>query len=113
MPTLNLPADPNLDDLTLAWEAQYWGKKSWLLMSKTFERWKLYFGEARRPRDIFRSDVAEYKDWLRKKGWSDNSIVSEMERLRRFYRLLDELELVEKDFNPATGMSPKRIRRPR
>jgi hypothetical protein len=54
--------------------------------------------------------VAEYKEWLTKKGWKDSSIVSEMERLRRFYRVLDERELIEAGFNPATGMSPKRIR---
>lgn len=103
-------ADPSLKDLQLFWEKQFWGKKSWEIMCRTYEQWVKFFGAERRPRDIFRSDVADYKVWLRKKGWTDTRICLEMEKLRRFYRLLNDLELVEKDFNPAEGMSPKRVR---
>jgi site-specific recombinase XerD len=105
-----LPPDPSLKDLQLFWESQYWGKRSWEMMSRVYENWMKFFGADRKPRDIFRSDIAAYKIWLTKKGWSDTSIATECERLRRFYRLLNELELVEEGWNPATGMSPKRIR---
>jgi hypothetical protein len=107
---ITVPADPSLKDLQLLWESTYWGKGSWKLMCRTYERWMKYFNEERKPRDIFRADVAEYKEWLTKKGWKDSSIIAEMERLRRFYRILDERELIEAGFNPATGMSPRRIR---
>lgn len=107
---MTVPPDPSLRDLQLLWEKQYWGTKSWQMMSRAYEQWTKFFGADRRPRDIFRSDIAEYREWLRKKGWKDSSICVEIERIRRFYRLLNELELVELDFNPATDMSPRRIR---
>jgi hypothetical protein len=105
-----LPPNPSLLDLQRLWESQYHGKRSWLIMCKTYERWMKFFGPDRQPRDIFRSDIAAYKIWLSAKGWKDGSVTVEMERLRRFYRVLDERELIEAGFNPATGMSPRRIR---
>lgn len=107
---ITVPADPSMKDLQLMWEAQYWGRKSWLIMCKAYERWMKFFGEDRKPRDIFRSDIAEFRTWLTKKGWGNGSIIAEIERIRRFYRLLDERELIEAGFNPAEGMSPRRIR---
>lgn len=110
MGTLKLPTDPSLKDLQLAFESQYWGKKSWLSASHIYEEWIKFFGESRKPRDIFRSDVAEYRDWCRKKGNSDATTHMKIHLGARFFRLLDELELIEKDFNPFTGMAPRRIR---
>jgi site-specific recombinase XerD len=95
-----IPPDPSLKDLQLYWESKYWGKRSWNMMARFYEDFMKYFGEARKPRDIFRSDVVEYKHWLEKKGWSERSIESSCERWRRFYRWLDERELIEKDWNP-------------
>lgn len=105
-----LPPDPSLKDLQLVWESQYWGKKSWNAMCYVYEQWLTFFGSERRPRDIFRSDVAAFREWLRKKGNSDNSINTKIHVGARFYRFLNELELVEKDFNPFTDMAPKRVR---
>ena len=109
---MTIPSDPSLGDLQFFWEKQFHQKSSatWRMMCQSYERWMKYFGEDRRPRDIFRSDIAEYREWLQRKGWKDSSICNELERLRRLYRLFDELEIVELGFNPATGMSPPRIR---
>jgi hypothetical protein len=110
MSVLKLPPDPSLKDLQLAWESQYWGKSSWEQASRVYDQWSKFFGEERKPRDIFRADVAAYREWLTKKGNTDTTINSKIYMLSRFYRLLDELELVEKGFNPSVGMAPKRIR---
>lgn len=109
---LNLPPDPSLKDLQLVWEKQYWYKKrgTWRVMIKAYEGWMKFFGEGRKPRDIFRTDVAAYKIWLTKRGLSDSSINALCHNGARLYRLLDELELVEAGFNPFTGMAPRRIR---
>lgn len=97
-----IPKDPSLKDLQLTWESEYWYKKraTWIWASKAFEYWMKFFGPDRKPRDIFRSDVLEFKDWLRKKGWSKTAITRNIEYGLHFYRYLDERELVEKDFNP-------------
>jgi hypothetical protein len=97
-----LPPDPSLRDLQLLWESQYWYKKrgTWTWAARAFETFIKFFGPDRKPRDIFRADVLEFKQWLIKKGWKKTSIETIIEYGRRFYRLLDERELVEKDFNP-------------
>lgn len=112
MPTLDIPADPSLKDLQLAWESQYWykSKMAWTWAARTYEEFILFFGADRKPRDIFRADVADFKTWLEKKGRSNTRIVGSIEYGSRLYRFLDELELVEKGFNPFTGMAPRRIR---
>lgn len=110
--TLDLSPDPNLKELALPWEAQYWYKSkcAWTWAEKFYEDFQLYFGAERKPRDIFRSDVAEFKVWLEKKGRSNTRINRTCEYGSRFFRFMDELELVEKGFNPFEGMIPRRIR---
>lgn len=110
--TLDLPPDPSLKDLTLPWEAQYWykAKCTWTLNSKWFAEWMKFFGDDRKPRDIFRSDVAAFRTFLRKKGWSEKSIARIFEAGSHLYNWLGELELVEEGFNPFLGMAPKRIK---
>jgi len=109
---MELSPDPSLKELQVLWEKQFWfrSKMGWKLAAKWYEEFKFFFGEDRKPRDIFRSDVAEWKEWLNKKGRSNNWIVHCCDKGSRFYRLLDELELVEKDFNPFKDMAPRRIR---
>jgi hypothetical protein len=108
--TLDLPPDPSLKDLQLPWESQFWYKKSWGTASRIYDEWVKFFGADRKPRDIFRADIAAYRDWCRKKGNIDASINTKIQKLGCFYRFLNALELVEKDFNPTIGMLPKRIR---
>lgn len=109
MATLDLPPDPSIKDLRLPWEAQYWYKASWEGNARALETFEEYFRPERKPRDIFRSDVAEFRTWLRKKGMTDNTIHKLFDIYGRFYRFLQTLELVEADFNPFEGMAPKRI----
>lgn len=99
---IEIPKDPSLKDLQLVWESQFWYKsrRTWEFMARSYEMWKKAFGEDRKPRDIFRADVREFRDFLKKRGAKDSYIDAEMERGRRFFRYLDERELVEKDFNP-------------
>jgi hypothetical protein len=110
MGTLTLPPDPSLKDLQLAFESQYWGKRSFFHTSYIYEEWLRFFGEDRKPRDLFRSDVADYREWCRKRGNADSSINTKIHLGARFYRFLDALELIEKDFNPFKDMAPRRIR---
>lgn len=107
-----LSPDPSISEFQLFWEKQFWDKSkaTWIDNANWYEMFKLFFGAARKPRDIFRADVADWKDWLKKKGWSNTRITLACEKGNRLYRLLNELELVEKDFNPFTGMAPRRIR---
>lgn len=109
---MNLPSDPSLSDLQLFWERQYHNKKrnTWLRACRVYEEFILFFGAERRPRDIFRSDVTAYKEWKTKKGHSKTNIATTIDYLARFYRLLDEIEVVEAGFNPAVGMRPRIIR---
>jgi site-specific recombinase XerD len=109
---MTLPPDPSFRDLQLLWEKQYWYKArgTWQIQADAYENWQTFFGPDRKPRDVFRNDVKEYEEWLRKKGWSNNHIHSQFERARRFYRFLNELELVEKDWNPFENIGPRRIR---
>jgi site-specific recombinase XerD len=109
---MTLPPDPSLKDIQLIWEAQFWNKsrETYRLAANRYEVWMKFFGPDRKPRDIFRSDVAEYRAWLEKKGWKPGSITVEMERGKRLFKYLDERELVEKDFNPFAGMAPRRVR---
>jgi hypothetical protein len=106
-----LPPNPSLRDLQLFWEKQYWwkSKMGWIWAAKAYDSFLLFFGPDRKPRDIFRSDVAEFRIWCEKK-WSRTRASRYCEYGAHFYRLLDELELVEKDFNPFLGMAPRRIR---
>jgi hypothetical protein len=109
--TLDLPPDPSLRDLQLPWEAQFWEKSqaTRIITAETLETFRKFFGDDRKPRDIFRCDVAAYKAWAEKKGWSPNSIRVHIETGSRFYNLLNELELVEAGFNPFLGMAPRRV----
>ena len=107
---LKLPPDPSLKDLQLVFEGRYWGKASWRANSYRYDELMRYFGEDRRPRDIFRADVAAYREWSKKKGRSNTTINATMQTFSSFYNYLNELELVEKDYNPWKGMLPKRIR---
>lgn len=108
---LDLPPDPSLKDLWLPFEAQYWEKAraTRVFSAKAMESFVEFFGAERKPRDIFRADVAAYKNYLRKKGWSDNSIRARCDIGSRFFRFLNELELIEAGYNPFFGMSPRRI----
>lgn len=107
-----LPPDPSLSDLQLFWESQYWSKKrdTWRAAASAYEDFMKFFGPDRKPRDIFRADVAEYRTWSSKKGRGSSTISRACEYGVRMYKLLNELELVEKDFNPFVGMAPRRIR---
>lgn len=100
--TLDLPKDPSLKDFQLAWEAQYWDKarNTRKLTTKAYEQFLQFFGEDRRPRNIFRADVEAYKVWMKKKGYADSSIRVRCDNGSRLFNLLGELELVEKGFNP-------------
>lgn len=106
-----LPADPSLKDLQLFWEKQYWDKHrtSWCWAATAYENFVLFFGPDRKPRDIFRSDVAEYKIWCKKKGWGSSRIRVSCDYGSRLFHLLDEIEVVEHQFNPFLGMAPRRI----
>jgi hypothetical protein len=97
-----LPKDPALKDIQVLWESLYWYKKraTWKFAARAFDLFVQFFGADRKPRDIFRSDVAEFQTWLTKKGCSKTGIETIIEYGRRLYRVLDERELVEKDFNP-------------
>lgn len=99
---IEIPKDPSFKDLQVLWESQFWYKApaTWRFYAQSYERWIKRFGADRKPRDVFRSDVLEYKAWLRSLGKSEQYIENEMERGRRFYRYLDSRELVEKDWNP-------------
>jgi len=109
---MTLPPDPSLKDLQLPWEKQFWYKDRsyWKTQAEILELLRHYFSDDRKPRDIFRNDVAEFREWLRKKGHSNNHIHLMFERYGQFYRFLNDLEVVEKDWNPFEGMAPRRIR---
>lgn len=107
-----LSPDPTLKELQLLWEKQFWfkAKASWVWKAKWYEDFMKFFGEERHPRDVFRGDVVEWKEWMKKKGRSNSWISRYCEDGSRFYRFLNDLELVEKDFNPFEGQAPRRIR---
>lgn len=104
--------DPSLKEFQVRFESQYWYKSrsGWIAAARFYEDAVLFFGADRKPRDIFRADVQEFKTWLEKKGRAKSSIGNYMTFGSRLFRLLNELELVEKDFNPFYGTAPKRIR---
>jgi hypothetical protein len=108
---LDLPPDPSLRDLQLPFEAQYWQKAQGTrqITAAAFDNFIEFFGAERKPRDIFRADVTAYKDYLRKKGWSENSIRSRCDVGSRFFNFLNELELIEAGYNPFFGMAPRRV----
>ena len=70
------------------------------MAARTFELFILFFGAERKPRDIFRSDVLEFQVWLKKKNYKPTTIETIIETGRRVYRMLDEREVVEHEFNP-------------
>lgn len=109
---MELSPDPSLKELNVFWEKQYWwkSKAGWDWAAHFYEDFMLFMGQDRRPRDVTRADIVEWKAWLHKKGRSKTRIARYCEYGSRFYRLLDELELVEKDWNPFKGMAPRRIR---
>jgi hypothetical protein len=109
--TLDLPGDPSLKDLQLPFESQYWykAKATWVWKAKSYEEFIKFFGDDRKPRDIFRADVSAFKEWMVKKGYGQNRIRIICDNGSSFYHLLNDLELVEKDFNPFFGMSPRKI----
>lgn len=109
---MQLSPDPSLKELQLLWEKQFWfrSKQRWRAAAKWYDDFVFYFSPDRKPRDIFRADVAEWKIWLNKKRRSDLVIAEYMTFGARFYRLLDELELVEVGYNPFRDMAPRRIR---
>jgi len=108
---LDLPPDPSLKDLQLPFEWRYNQRRgTWVAYAKEFSHQMEFFGPDRKPRDIFRSDVAAYREYLKKKGNSDNTIAVKLHIGLSFYKLLDELGVVEAGYNPFAGMSPRRVR---
>lgn len=107
-----IPGDPSLKDLNLFWESQFWegSKQACYQSARAYDRWLMFFRPDRKPRDIFRWDVACYKDWMRKRGYKDSTIVNDIHLGSTFYQLLDKLEFVELGFNPFARMAPRRIR---
>jgi len=110
---MELSPDPSLKELQLLWERQYWfrSKSSFRWYAKWYNQFMFFFGAERKPRDIFRNDITEWKVYLKKKGLSDNTIGVYFGIGKQFYKLLNEYELVEHNFDPFEGMAPRRIRK--